>query len=99
MTLTADGVRAVRACKRRGRSRCAQRGVAAIEFALVAAFILLPLLLAITSFGRWVYTLNAASEATRLGARVAVVCDKDDTSVKQRMRTILPQAEVAETER
>ena len=72
--------------------RSKQQGVAAVEFALVAAFIFLPLLLAITSFGRWVYLLNAASEATRYGARVAVVCDKDDSAIKTRMKTFLPQA-------
>lgn len=72
-----------------------QSGVTAIEFALVAAFIFFPLILAITSFGRWLYVLNAASEATRYGARVAVVCDKDDPQIKDRMRTFLPMAKDA----
>lgn len=69
----------------------AQRGVAAVEFALVA-IIFFTLLLGIAEFGRWVYTLNAASEATRLGARVAVVCDKDDAEIRSRMQVFLPQA-------
>jgi len=72
-----------------------QSGVAAVEFALVAVFIFLPLLLGITSFGRWLYTLNAASEATRYGARVAVVCDQDDSTIRARMRTFLPQTDDA----
>ncbi|MCD6680253.1 MAG: pilus assembly protein [Burkholderiaceae bacterium] len=69
----------------------AQRGVAAVEFALVA-IVFFTLLLGVAEFGRWVYTLNAASEATRFGARVAVVCDKNDPDIKARMRTFLPQA-------
>lgn len=66
-----------------------QRGVAAVEFALVTVFIFFPLLIGIMEFGRWLFTLNAASEATRLGARVAVVCDMDDAIIKAKMRTIL----------
>ncbi len=65
-----------------------------MEFALVA-IVFFTLLLGIAEFGRWIYTLNAASEATRLGARVAVVCDKNDMEIRNRMRTFLPQAEDA----
>lgn len=67
-----------------------ERGAAIVEFAIVA-MLFFTLLLGIADFGRWLYTLNAASEATRLGARVAVVCDLNDTAVKERMRSILPQ--------
>lgn len=74
----------------RRRSR-RQRGAAIIEFALVAV-LFFTLLLGIADFGRWLYTLNAASEATRLGARVAVVCDLNDSAIIDRMRAILPQA-------
>lgn len=69
-----------------------ERGASAVEFALVVAFIFLPLILAITSFGRWIYVLNAASEATRYGARVAAVCDKNSPAIKSRMREFLPDA-------
>ena len=65
-----------------------QRGVAIVEFALVA-LIFFTLLIGIMEFGRWLFTLNAASEATRWGARVAVVCDKDDAAIKARMRSMV----------
>jgi hypothetical protein len=60
-----------------------QRGVAAVEFALVA-LLFFTLLLGIMEFGRWMFTLNAASEATRLGARLAVVCSQGDESLIRR---------------
>jgi len=62
-----------------------QRGAAAVEFALVA-LVFFTLLLGIMEFGRWMFTLNAASEATRLGARLAVVCSlEDEELIRQRM--------------
>lgn len=78
-----------------GGSVRAQRGAAIVEFAIVA-ILFFTLLLGIADFGRWLFTLNAASEATRLGARVAVVCDLNDTAVIDRMREILPQASAAQ---
>lgn len=75
----------------RHATRTSHRGAAIVEFALVVTIFLM-LLLGIMDFGRWLYTLNAASEATRLGARVAVVCDINDSAIKERMRRILPQA-------
>lgn len=73
------------------RAKADQLGAAAIEFALVA-IIFFTLILGIMDFGRWVYKLNAASEATRYGARVAVVCDLNDSAVQDRMRIFLPEA-------
>lgn len=64
-----------------------QKGATAVEFALVALFFL-TLLIGIMEFGRWLFTLNAASEATRWGARLAVVCDMNDADIKARMRAI-----------
>lgn len=69
--------------------RTRQRGVAAVEFAFVA-MILFSLLLGIMEFGRLMFTWNSAVEATRRGARLAVVCDMNATSVKAAMRNILP---------
>jgi Flp pilus assembly protein TadG len=66
-----------------------ERGAAIVEFALVA-LVFFTLLLGIADFGRWLFTMNAASEATRLGARVAVVCDVGDDAIRTRMRRILP---------
>lgn len=68
--------------------RHAQRGVAAVEFALIA-ILFFTLLLGIMEFGRWLFLLNGANEATRLGARLAVVCSVegpgDLTHIKARM--------------
>lgn len=49
------------------------RGVAAVEFALIA-ILFFTLLLGIMEFGRWMFLLNGANEATRLGARLGAVC-------------------------
>lgn len=82
---------------RRATCASAQAGVAIVEFALVA-ILFFTLLLGIADFGRWLFTLNAASEATRLGARVAVVCDLNDTAVVDRMREIYPQLNAAQVQ-
>lgn len=72
------------------RTNSLQRGVATVEFALIAAIILIPLLFGIMEFGRIAFYWNAATEVTRLGARLAVVCDIDDTTIKTRMTTLFP---------
>lgn len=67
-----------------------QRGVAALEFALVASiggFLLL--LIGIMELSRVLFYMNTASEATRLGARVAVVCDINSPAIRNRMRGML----------
>lgn len=61
-----------------------QRGVAAVEFALIA-IILFTLIFGITEFGRILFMMNTTAEATRLGARLAVVCDKDDSVITSKM--------------
>lgn len=53
-----------------------QKGVAAIEFALIAV-ILFTLLFGVIEMGRMLFMMNATAEATRLGARLSVVCDMD----------------------
>jgi Flp pilus assembly protein TadG len=69
-----------------------QSGATAIEFALVL-IIFLTFLLGITDFSRMLFTWNAANEATRLGARYAVVCDDTRNSVQvlSKMQALLPQ--------
>lgn len=69
--------------------RRAQSGAAMVEFALVA-MIFIMIALAIMEFGRWMFTLNAASEATRWGARLAAVCSLDEPTIKEKMQSILP---------
>lgn len=66
-----------------------QRGAIAVEFGL-SAFLLLTALIGAMEVGRLLWTWNAAAEATRLGARLAAVCDVNDTDIKARMRERLP---------
>lgn len=62
-----------------------------VELALTAV-VFFSLLLGIMDFGRMLFTWNAAAEATRWGARIAVVCDQlTPDQVRDRMRRILPQ--------
>jgi Flp pilus assembly protein TadG len=65
------------------------RGAAAVEFALVS-LVFFTLLIAVAEFGRLSYYWNTAAEMTRLGARMAIVCDKDATQIKARMAERLP---------
>lgn len=66
-----------------------QAGAAAVEFALIA-IVFFMLLFGIIEFGRVLFTWNSAVEATRYGARVAVVCDIGSGAVLTRMQEIMP---------
>lgn len=72
-----------------GPSRKRQLGAAAVEFALVA-IVFFMLLIGIVEMGRVLFTWNAAVEATRYGARVAVVCGLNDAAILSRMQKIMP---------
>jgi Flp pilus assembly pilin Flp len=65
-----------------------QRGVAAVEFAMIAA-LLFTLLFGIMEMSRVLFAMNTTVEATRLGARLAVVCDKDAPVIKNKMIDML----------
>lgn len=67
-----------------------QRGAAAVEFALVAG-LFFTLLLGIMEMGRLLFYWNTVTEVTRLGARLAVVCDINDADIEKRMAKLLPQ--------
>lgn len=67
-----------------------QIGAVAVELAMIA-IVFVTLLMAIIEFGRWMYTLEMVSEATRTGARMAVVCDINDADIKAEMQQRLPQ--------
>ena len=69
-----------------------QSGATTVEFALVLILFLM-FMLAIVDFGRMLYTWNAATEATRAGARYAVVCDatSNQDAVLARMQALMPQ--------
>ncbi len=72
-------------------SRRRQQGAAAVEFALVAAFGgFMVALFAAVEMGRILFTMNSANEATELGARIAVVCDPNDSRILARMQDIVP---------
>ncbi|MGB4345407.1 MAG: TadE family protein [Burkholderiaceae bacterium] len=77
------------------------RGSSSIEFALVAAFGgLFVILIGTMELGRVLFYLNTANEATRLGARIAVVCDANAAQIKTRMTemlTILDPAKISVT--
>jgi Flp pilus assembly protein TadG len=61
-----------------------QRGVAAVEFALIAAGFF-TVYFGIIEFGRVLFMMNTVVEATRLGARTAVVCNKDSSAIANKM--------------
>lgn len=65
-----------------------QAGAAIIEFAFVA-LIFLTLLIGIMELGRWLFTLNAAAEATRWGARLAVVCGSTEGKIQSHVAVML----------
>lgn len=67
---------------------CKQRGVAAVEFALIASF-LFTLLFGIMEFGRILFYWNTTAEATRLGARLAAVCGKNAPGIETEMGKML----------
>ncbi|MDO8778828.1 MAG: pilus assembly protein [Burkholderiaceae bacterium] len=66
-----------------------QRGVAAVEFAIVSS-LLFTVLFGVMEMGRLLWTWNAAVEATRYGARLAVVCDLNGSNIKSQMISRLP---------
>jgi Flp pilus assembly protein TadG len=71
-------------------------GATTIEFALGLLFFLM-LVLGIVDFARMLFTWSAANEATRAGARYAVVCDDtgQQALVLARMQVLLPQITAA----
>ena len=71
-----------------GWMRIRQRGAAAVEFGLVASLLFM-LLFGAMEMGRVLFYWNTAGEATRLGARLAVVCNKEAATVKGRMGEML----------
>jgi Flp pilus assembly protein TadG len=74
---------------RKARASRLQRGAAAVEFALVTGLVCV-LLLAGVEIGRLLWTWNAAVDATRHGARLAVVCDRDDAAVTRAVLARVP---------
>ena len=68
------------------------RGAAAVEFALVS-IVFFTMLFGAFEMGRLMFYWNTAAEVTRLGARMAVVCDPSTASrdaIRTHMRQLLP---------
>ncbi len=65
-------------------SKKKQLGAAAIEFALIGS-IFFTILIGILELGRVLFYMNSAAEATRLGARIAVVCDMKADGIRSNM--------------
>lgn len=77
---------------RTGSLRGSQRGSGALEIAL-GMLMLATLLVALIDVSRWLHAWNAAGEATRLGARLASICERSDDAqraIRQQMRVWLP---------
>lgn len=63
-------------------TRNRQRGATTVEFAIVGG-VFFVLLFGMIEFGRAFFVWNALTEATRRGARVAVVCPRDHSAIAQ----------------
>lgn len=72
--------------------KSSQTGATIVEFSLVLLLFFM-FLLGILDFSRMLFTWNAATEATRAGARYAVVCDdtNNGAQVLAKMQVMLPQ--------
>ena len=79
---------------RTSRLRRQQAGATVIEFAIVASIFFM-LLIGIAEFSRVLFYWNTAGEATRLGARIAAVCDVKDATIKARMTNLMPKLQAA----
>jgi Flp pilus assembly protein TadG len=60
----------------------------------VAIFVLL--VIVVVEFGRLMYVWVAAGEAARLGARVAIVCDRHSPAPREHMWRLLPALRTAD---
>lgn len=59
-----------------------QKGLAAVEFAIVGA-LAITLVMAVLEISRAMFVANALGEATRRGARMAVVCPVNDPAIAE----------------
>src|SRR3990172_4219054 len=82
---------------RQSCSRPGQSGAVAVEFALISV-LFVTLLMTIIGFGHWISTLEMVADATRAGARMAVVCDLNDADIKAAIQSRVPQLSLATTQ-
>jgi len=71
-----------------------QAGATIVKFILVLIFFF-TFFLGLLDFARMLWTWNAANEATRWGARISVVCNKNAAAVLTNMKKMLPQLTAA----
>ena len=64
-------------------------GAAIVEFAIVAA-VFFTILIGIMEAGRMLFYWNTATELTRMGARVAAVCDPNDPDIATKIAAFHP---------
>jgi Flp pilus assembly protein TadG len=72
-------------------------GAAVVEFAIVAA-VFFTILIGIMEAGRMLFYWNTATELTRMGARVAAVCDPNDPDIAAKIAAfhpLIPAAKVS----
>lgn len=70
-------------------SRRKTLGAAIIEFAIVSVVFFM-LLIGIMEMGRVMFYWNTATELTRMGARMAVVCDRNDPDIAKKIADFYP---------
>jgi hypothetical protein len=75
--------------QQRADPRHGQRGSTAVEFALVSV-VFFTIFFGAFEIARLMFYWNSAAEATRLGSRVATVCDLNATAIQQQMIQIFP---------
>jgi hypothetical protein len=66
-----------------------QAGATAVEFAIIAA-VFFTLLIGIMEMGRMIFYWNTAAELTRMGARMAAVCDPSDPDIAGKIAAFYP---------
>lgn len=71
-----------------------ERGAAAVEFALVAVFVLIPLLLGIMQFSMWFWAWQQSGHAAREAARYAAVHPTCTAQIRDRGLVALDGAPV-----
>lgn len=66
-----------------------QHGATIVEFALVCA-VLFTILIGTMEMGRMLFYWNTATELTRMGARMAAVCDPNDPDIAAKIAAFYP---------
>jgi hypothetical protein len=55
---------------------------------------MITIMLAIAGFAHWTFTLEMVADATRAGARMAVVCDLNDVTIRAAIQNKVPQLQL-----